>query len=305
MGLLDDIQSDALSNTVPVTSLLRKVLVLASKLDSNVLEDWVRHELNGYPAAAELPEYRIIELHFKGHFAGPFGARIENAPIAPHLIEKVTTWEDFNKFEARQPITTIDDSQAVREAGVLKVNFDNLALVLGGKIFQGYHCVQVWGEVPSMGVIGIVEAVKTRVLDFALALGKKYPIAGEIGGMNVKDETTKKDFQSIVQNTIYGNVGVAGHASHSTVNITVNQGNLRDLRQQLTAHYVESADIDELETALMEEPQVGADKKFGPKVGSWIGKMVGKAASGTWGVGLEIGSAVLQKALLAYYGLDN
>lgn len=305
MGLLDDIQSDALSNTVPVTALLRKVLVLASKLDSNVLEDWVRHELNGYPADAELPEYRIMELHFKGHFAGPFGARIENAPIAPHLIGSVTKAKNFTKFLARQPITTIDDSTAVREAGVMKVNFDDLALILGGRIFNGYHCIQVWGEVPSMGVIGIIEAVKTRALDFALALGKKYPVAGEIGGMTVRDELTKRDFQSIVQNTIYGNVGVAGTANHSSVNVTVNHGNLQDLRQQLNAHGVEGSDIDELEAALKDEPTIGADKKFGPKVGNWIGKMVGKAASGAWGAGLEVGSAVVQKALLAYYGLDS
>ncbi|WP_410001447.1 hypothetical protein [Rhizobium leguminosarum] len=41
-------QNDAISDKVPVATLLRKVLVLASNLDSDVLEEWVRFEMNGY-----------------------------------------------------------------------------------------------------------------------------------------------------------------------------------------------------------------------------------------------------------------
>ena len=65
MGLLTEIQNDALSDTTPVATLLRKVLVLASNIDSDLLEDWVRHELHGYPADVEVPKYRTMGIAFK------------------------------------------------------------------------------------------------------------------------------------------------------------------------------------------------------------------------------------------------
>ncbi|WP_421580666.1 hypothetical protein [Shinella sp. M31] len=69
---------------------------------------------------------------------------------------------------------------------------------------------------------------------------------------------------NIYYNTIHGNVGVAGNAENSTVNITVNHGNVQELRQALASHGVDDADFIELEAALIDEPRIEAEKKFGP-----------------------------------------
>lgn len=304
LGLLSEIQNEAVSSNSNVASLLRKCLILAARVDSGLLEDWVKYELNGYPANADVPDYRDLTLAFKGHFSGPFGASIKNAPIAPHLIENIVGDDRFNRFAARQAITTITDTEKARNSGVLHVNFDNLALLLGPRVYSGYNAIQVWGEVPSMSVIGIIEAVKNRVLEFTLALEKKYPNAGEVGGMNEKDQKTKNDIQAIFNNSIYGNVGFVGNASQSTVNVTINSGSIEALKGHFREHGISESDLRELESALQAEPQIGADKKFGPKVTSWIGSMVGKAASGVWEVGVSASSTILATALLQFYGLS-
>lgn len=301
MGLLDEIQNEAVSANSSVTSLLRKCLVLAARMDADLLEDWVKHELNGYGPGIEVPDYRRIEMQFKGNFVGGFGAQISNAPVPPRVVRYITKDPDISMFKARQPISTIDTSGKTRDAGVLVVNLDNLSLSLSNKVFEGYNALQFWGEVPSMGVVGIVEAVKTRVLDFALSLAKRYPEAGEIGGMAVSDEASKRDLKNIIQATIYGPVGVLGSATESTVTVSVNAGNLPELRDEMERHGVPSADLVELEQALKIEPEMNG-KNFGPRVGAWISKMVGKAASGAWGVSLTAGGALLEAALLAYYG---
>ncbi|KAA3507690.1 hypothetical protein [Agrobacterium rosae] len=303
MGLLLEIQNDAVAATSPVTPLLRKCMILAARMNSDLLEDWVRYELQGYPDCAEVPDYRVMELRFRGTFVGSYGRQLTNVPVPPYVVEAVTKNENFSRFLCRQSVSEMSFGDHVKPSGVMRVNLDNLGLLLNGKVYEGYNILSFWGEVPTMSVLGIVDAVKTRVLDFALMLGKKFPVAGEIGGMTIKDEDTKKEVSQIFNNSIYGSVGIVGNSNHSTVNIQINSGNFNDLSNTLSSNGVTEADITELRTILDDEHAIGADKQFGPGVKGWLGKMVGKAASGAWNVGIGAGGALLEAALLQYYGL--
>jgi hypothetical protein len=42
---------------------------------------------------------------------------------------------------------------------------------------------------------------------------------------------------------------------------------------------------------------------FGPNVAAWMGKMVGKAAEGSWEIATSAAGSVLGKALARYYGM--
>ena len=53
MTALDDLIDGASGDDVPVATLLRKVKVLASRLRSVAFEEWVDHELTGYPLEAD------------------------------------------------------------------------------------------------------------------------------------------------------------------------------------------------------------------------------------------------------------
>ncbi|WP_457811352.1 AbiTii domain-containing protein [Sinorhizobium meliloti] len=304
MGLLAEIQHDAISDTTPASTLLRKCFVLAHNLDSNLLEDWVRHELNGYPKDAEVPDYRRIPMHFKANLTNLVYS-VTNQPVPQALVAKAVGNSDIATFKCRQAIGTISEDK-IKDSSTLVVNFDNIALLLERKgIFDSSYSVsQFWGEVPAPSVLGVVDAVRNRVLEFALALSKKYPSAGEVGGVTMKEPALEKTVNQIFNTTINGNAGVIGNADNATVNIRVGQGNFDDLRQQLIQHGIGEEDIWELEAAIASEPQIGTGKKYGPKVAQWVGKMLGKAASGVWGVGLQTGGVVLEKALLKYYGLE-
>lgn len=305
MGLLEEIQGDAISDGTPPSTLLRKCLVLASKLDSNLLEDWVRHELNGYPSDAEVPDYRRIPMNFKASLQN-IAYRYTGQPVPQVLVAKATGMKDVGTFKCRQAIGTISEDM-LKDSGTLVVNLDNYALLMdrAGCFDSSYTVTQFWGEIAAPSVLGIVDAVRNRVLEFALALSKKYPNAGEVGEITVKEPAVEKTVNQIFNTTINGgSAGIIGGAEHSTVNITINQGNFGDLRQQLKQQGIAEEDIKELEVAIKSEPQIGADKKYGPKVGQWVGKMLGKAASGAWNVGLQTGGVILEKALLKYYGIE-
>jgi AbiTii len=58
--LIAQIEQDALDDTVPVATALRKCIVLGGRSGSEPLRDWATRELKGYGGEDELPDYRII-----------------------------------------------------------------------------------------------------------------------------------------------------------------------------------------------------------------------------------------------------
>ena len=52
------LQKDCLEDKLSLTMLLRKALVIASKLGISDFSEWVNNELNGYKVESKMPDYR-------------------------------------------------------------------------------------------------------------------------------------------------------------------------------------------------------------------------------------------------------
>ena len=64
-SLVLELQRDALDFGVPVSSLLRKAVVVARKLGLRDPERWTQLELKGYGMDDEIPDYRRIRGQVK------------------------------------------------------------------------------------------------------------------------------------------------------------------------------------------------------------------------------------------------
>lgn len=69
-SLVRELQQDALNPEVRVSTLLRKALVVARKLNVREIEEWINRELSGYPTEVEHPEYR--HLHGEVKWRNPY-----------------------------------------------------------------------------------------------------------------------------------------------------------------------------------------------------------------------------------------
>ena len=69
-GMLARIESDVVDDTVSLSSLLQKCIVLGGQGGSEEMRAWGRQELNGYVGADTVPDYR--------HVAAAVMARITN-----------------------------------------------------------------------------------------------------------------------------------------------------------------------------------------------------------------------------------
>jgi len=133
MNLIKDIQNAAVDNNTDLATLLRKCKLLAAQLDMQPMQEWVTWESNGYPDSIPIPEYRIWSLEIKGHFAGPFGSGIKNAPI-PLVCIPEKTRKQYEKYECRQSIASIEDILGKATKGRVQVGTKDLAILLGTKV---------------------------------------------------------------------------------------------------------------------------------------------------------------------------
>lgn len=108
MSLLHQIQESVVQDGSSLGPILLKLRLLAARLGSNDLEEWVKHESEGYPQDAVLPDYRIVGVTYKGTFSGPFGSGIKNAPIPPILIKTFAN-DSWNNYSVRESIAAVDE----------------------------------------------------------------------------------------------------------------------------------------------------------------------------------------------------
>lgn len=179
MSLLREIQKDAVNSNVSVSDLLRKCKILAYRLGNEDFKSWVDFELNGYESDDLLPEYRKIYVGSKGHFVGSFGRSFNNADIPIHgLPEKLQ--EICTKANFSNPIAALESYTVNDKNGQLTQSW-NLAILAkyGSNMYSDLNCIQAWKVIPIAAVIGIIDTVKTKILNFVLEIEIINPKAGE------------------------------------------------------------------------------------------------------------------------------
>ena len=276
---------------------------MAARLGNGPLEEWLVWESNGYPENADVPDYRIWPLEVKGHFSGPFGSGIKNAPI-PNAVLPKKIRDDYLKYKCRQSIANIEILLRKSDTGSLvEVNTGDLALALGQKVYSNQNCIQAWAVFSTMSLVEVINSVRNRVLDFALAVWKEEPKAGDLSAQKLQMDAGR--ITQIFNMTIHGGyANVVGAADNSTIEFNIGAGDFEALRKALSATGVGSEDIKSLQTALQTDPRPKAVGLYGPAVANWIAQMTKKAAIGTWRIAVNIATAVLTKAIEKYYGLS-
>lgn len=306
MALLADIQSSLLQENVSIGPVLLKFKFLASRLGSEPLQEWIKYELEGYPRGVEVPEYRKLEIVYRGTFSGPFGSGINNAPIPSYLIEKFAG-KSWTTYEMRQSIAAVDDLISKAEGnGILHVNSSNLILLLQGKVYEDYACNDVTGSFSTSQLTELQHSVKSRLLELTLEF-EKIPGANEISvgvTSQPKMEGAAQTVNQIFNQTVHGtmqNVNNTGSVG------SVNFGSVGDA-DALVAYLAQSGiareDAEQFAEILASEQPQGTNEPFGQKAKEWVVKNIKKAIDGTWKVGIDVATDVLSKGALAYYGLS-
>jgi hypothetical protein len=307
MSLLHEIQAAVIQEGTEIGPILLKLRLLAARLGSAPLEEWVKHESEGYPADAPLPDYRVIGVSYSGTFSGAFGSGIRNAPIPSYLVEKFAG-KQWTHYEMRQSISAIDDlvKGSAKGSGTLEINASNLILLLQGKVYEDYACNSVTGTVSRAQLVEIQHAVRTRVLELTIGLEKSVPQAATIvlAGSTSAISVSSDKVTQVTNQVIYGNfTSIENSGLGATVNIAIQQGNEKSLVDALVKAGIPQADAKQFGQIVASERPESKEEPFGINAKKWVVENLKKAVAGTWKMGVSVATDVLKAAALKYYGL--
>ena len=300
-----EIQASLISDEPNLGGVLLKLRLLAARLGSDILSDWVKHEMSGYPTDVDLPDYRVIGVSFKGTFSGPFGSGINNAPIPTALVEQHAD-EHWSNHRVRQGIAAIDDLvKSAQESGYLGLDCSNLILLLQGKIYEDYACNDIRGSISRSALVQIQNEVKSRALELTIELEKSVPAAAEIVLVpEGTDNIDKSEVSKIINQTIYGNyteISNSGDSAH--IEVQAIQGNADAFQKILEDSGISQESAKELSEIIQAESPDSKDEPLGSKAKKWLLSNLKKAEDGTWNVGISVATDVIKNAVKGYYGL--
>ncbi|MCU1320749.1 MAG: Uncharacterized protein JWM43_398 [Acidobacteriaceae bacterium] len=226
-SLVEELQRDALNPDVRVSNLLRKAKTIAVKLDLPELAAWVEKELNGYHDC-EVPEYRRLRGRVKGR--NPFHG------WQPVVFADAEIEDAFSKQPIGQRVAELEHVIGRNDESQLMITLNSQAKQLLMQLTGMDSDFMVF--VSGSGPVGILDAVRTALLDWSLKL-EQSGIKGE--GMSFSSEEREKAHETHATynigniQTFTGNMG-SGSGSFSVESNVVNGDNkaaILDLVRQI------------------------------------------------------------------------
>lgn len=209
MSIVLQLQSECLDKDKDLQSLLRKALLISSKLKLLDFKEWISNELKGYKENTSVPEYRVVPQRLK--FFNPYHGWI-SAQLSSELEELIGTVSlPQSVTELEHLLLTADDtlsiSPSASQASALRDTFTT--------DFEAAFFLS------KTSVHGIVETVRSLLLEWTLKLEED----GIIGDENMIFTTEEKQsaqniniqqFSGILGDiTSTGNVSTGNHTSNT------------------------------------------------------------------------------------------
>lgn len=254
-ALVLELQREALNRNASTTDLLRMALVVARKLGVSEFSEWVDAELNGYKECVPIPDYRVLHGSLKvwNPYHGWQPLYMEDTDVAERLSTRPNN-QAIPELESMFPpgkerhadfISYFSKDLEQRLMGGMEVDLQPAVLIAPAKVH------------------GIIDAVKTAILDWSL----KLESAGVLGeNMTFSREEKAKATSSLdgityhVQNQTVihgmqhsqiqqGSVGSSQVISHPSIDMS----QLNELMTEI------KSTIETLDVGSIEEAELNAD----------------------------------------------
>jgi hypothetical protein len=285
---LQSLASDPNSN---IEELLNKSLLVARKLKIKEFRKWCELELEGYEKNT-LPEYRKFRGQLK--VFNPY-----------HGFQTFIIPDDLDEV-----VTSISINLSVGEINnLLKQDGDSFENVISNQAkrqlmsLQGGYDLEPRVIFKRSQLLGITSKLRNIILNWSLQL-EEDGILGK--GLKFSDKE-KEAAMSVNHFNIQNLQGVAGTISGGTINqnnqINIKEMDFDSLAKYLAANNIAFSDIQTLKEAIQHDSIPTESNKLGENVSGWIATMMGKAANGSWDIGIATAGTLLAQSIASFYGL--
>lgn len=237
MTLFAQVLHDIAEKEKPLSGTLLKIKVLTRKADAEHFKRWLQCEIEGYrDSGLTPPAYRRVAPQYRGIFHGPFQQRMSNVPLDPNCLpEKFSTlrvaeWPD----SVAEIESTIASSGEVGEAPAIAESLSIVSVFREyGEQLPGYCLNEVISYYSIAGFTGMLDTVRSRLLEFLCQLAEKHPTLEEDDNFWTclpKNQVDEAAGRIVYENCVFGdsyhNSGQAGSmgASGRSHDNVFNQG---------------------------------------------------------------------------------
>ena len=158
VGVILDLQADAINADIDILVLLRKAFLIAKKLKLTDFEEWVDCELNGYKGNLECPHYREISGETKGW--NPYNGWI------PLLVANNEWYNTLNYKLVNESIASL--VSLLKTDGALHIPFPGSVCATINEMTGITTKYALF--VSKNNIESIIETVRTKILDWAIVL---------------------------------------------------------------------------------------------------------------------------------------
>ena len=190
------LQNDALDRSIAISDLLRKAYFIAKKLNLSEFEEWINNELNGYEAS-DVPCYRKMRgklQSYNSHYNEWIDILFEDSKEA----------EIFSKRNLNQAIPEIEHLIVCGNKTFNMPLPPSVQKHIYENVRGGYYTEIRWFT-SVVQIVGIIEKVRTIILDWSLELEKKGILGNELTFTN-KEKEMAQNTVPIINNHFHGNV---------------------------------------------------------------------------------------------------
>ncbi|WP_051026283.1 AbiTii domain-containing protein [Bdellovibrio bacteriovorus] len=194
-ALVLELQKEALGKDVGLTDLLRKAYFVARKLKVKELEEWVSHELNGYPSGTDLPPYRTISGTMK--VWNPYHG------WQTVMFESSKTMDALSTRQCSQAASEIEHIlQNSKDGGSATMDY---SAEVAGQIMSSIGIdLRPSLHIPLSALHRILDSIKNLILNWSLKLEEDGILGDDV---SFSDEEIRRAAQANYNITnIYGNV---------------------------------------------------------------------------------------------------
>jgi hypothetical protein len=169
--------------------------------------------------------------------------------------------------------------------------------------YEDFVCLSAWRLVDRGSISGMLNAVRNKVLEFALQIESEAPDAGEApaGTQPVNPERA----ETIFTNVIYGGhnvIAMAGKDVSQRVSVT-ERPEWKDLSAKLGGLGLPADALRDLSQAIDQDSAFTSAGEAGPATKRWLGDIGTKVALGTLHLGQAATAAVVTAEVLHFLGL--
>ena len=248
MSIVLQLQSECLDKDKDLQSLLRKALLISSKLKLVDFKEWISNELKGYKENITIPEYRVV--HQKLKFFNPY-----RGWISAQLT-----------LELEELIGTVSLPQSVTELEHLLLN-DDETLSISPSASQASALSDTFRTdfeaaffLSKTSVHGIVETVRSLLLEWTLKLEEDGIVGDENMIFTTEEKQSAQNINIQQFSGILGDITSTGNVS--TGNYTSNTYNQQLINEEVDKliEKIETLDIENKEDTIINLNAIKEDK---------------------------------------------